>query len=1324
MMIKTKGAFGAWGAIAAIIFFFLAGTSVIAEETDEAVTSAQKMVEQTQANEDIVESHLTMVAVNGKPVSPTQYPEAVVGDIISFRVDIRNNHKQPLYDLKFGADWGSGLAYTGNLRGDQVECFFNEEQQRLVVDAEVVSPSPVDVASCGYGFDLKVTACRDLFLNLYSDELYACQTTKTYDVALRVESPVIHYTVSPAPIELTGNQKQRVIVDIENTGAGPAVDFRLDTGLEAFAVAISSVCAEFHYEPRTGVFRTDKTIFPGQSLELSFDMQFQTDSAVDARKSGPLVFLPSYDDTCGMEFQAPQQYVMIGLPERTGLSVKIKYLEDTAISPGEQIGYEWSLAVPNPASFKGYITLTHQVPQMIAEPWPAISSSAGNVAVTGHTAITWSVSPDQADKARLRVYGKLSEEAVLQGRPLINTAAVRAHNRQGQSLILNKSRTIHPHSLSAGNAGSFTMVQTREARNLVDSNQPDYLTITNTYDMASGLNREWTGAVFYDELYQGDFRYIAGTAEYRIMGNGSDGENNQKWQPVPSSRIHGHEAKGNKGSLVLELWFLDHVFQGKGGSGQAYPEGGKLQLRYTVAPVNVSSSGSELRNTEATLSLPADTDQRFRQWSQSLPLPIASFSPTAKQPLYLEVSLPESIEEYRDYSATVKVKKSSAAPLDDLLLTLDIANYHCLGEPQVSGFNKVIPRVVADVPDRISCIFDAKSSSLGAVTEGGELVFPLRKKCRKPGELTASATCRVHPQKKQYGASTGKDSLVEHTVTTTYQPLLDKTAELDLTVSPACCRVVSPEERIKWSIYVTNRGSGAAGNVRLYNTLGPDMIFESASLDGEPVTTDITTGESSFDKSEVKWQLGEIAPCQTRRVTLNAYPGKSLGQSNILVNPSDVRVVAGEGEEVCLYEQVQAPSFRFPEECLGEVYEKCGNLHGFLGLTQVYKDNMFRTPGDEDDVWATYLTPGIWAAFPGACKRVVEIITSNASPGGLSIRPFFPDPDRVYQAYLLYSPQFEFYDDHDDYNITTHRLDTYFRYNTRNKFSLRLMDQFNYSHDILIENDRRARKFTIDDEYRNNLFDVTATLNLTKRLQLRLDYSNFYVNYTDRRNDGADRMDNSFSLYGFFNLTAKMALFAECDVNYINYDSRDTDSRENRYYGGLRWQITEKSAGRLKAGYGKRDYEESVFPDTDTWVAEILLDHKFSSKTKFVLNAYRRYEEEVYHSGLKVNNLPANSSMHILTEFAGFSMSHDLTPKVHLDFQANIYVDTYEDENFYATPRKERQDTTFALSPMLKFDLLKWLTVDLAYIYTKRISNYPQYDYRDNTAFVRLSLYR
>ena len=392
----------------------------------------------------------------------------------------------------------------------------------------------------------------------------------------------------------------------------------------------------------------------------------------------------------------------------------------------------------------------------------------------------------------------------------------------------------------------------------------------------------------------------------------------------------------------------------------------------------------------------------------------------------------------------------------------------------------------------------------------------------------------------------------------------------------------------------------------------------------------------------------------------------------------------------------------------GDIFGKTGGyFHPFLSVQERYEDNIFNTPDNEKSDYITTISPGIWLALPGTKKPQLDISTSTFTPGGVVQSRFRPETFRRYQTYLLYSAGLEKYADFSEQDITTHKLEGLFEYNFRGGLSIDLFDQF-----------YRARLpqatliSTELDKYKTNLFDVTLSFDVTEKLGLRADYSNYNVNYDAVRNNAFDRTDNSLSGYIFFKFRPKTSVFVEYEFIDINYDRNIlSDSAEQRFFGGIRWGITGKSAGSVKAGYGIREFDDPTIANDSEFVFEVQADHQFTPKTSLSLFASRRNTEST-----------TTTTDYAVAHNVGIGYAQKLTYRITGRLNLAYWHYEYIGALTYGGETKERTDNEFRAAPSLEYRFRDWLWFGVEYIYTKRDSNFPGLDYTNHAGMIRVTL--
>jgi len=174
-------------------------------------------------------------------------------------------------------------------------------------------------------------------------------------------------------------------------------------------------------------------------------------------------------------------------------------------------------------------------------------------------------------------------------------------------------------------------------------------------------------------------------------------------------------------------------------------------------------------------------------------------------------------------------------------------------------------------------------------------------------------------------------------------------------------------------------------------------------------------------------------------------------------------------------------------------------------------------------------------------------------------------------------------------------------------------------------------------------------------------------------------------------MTSKTSVFLEYDFADINYDSSNKDSHEHRYFAGLRWEMTGKSSGKIKGGFGKKKTDSSPMIDTDVevsdisennWLAAIQLDHNFTSKTNLTLHAYRRYDEVLEHR-YDYGDLTKFYADYTLAHFAGLKFSWNAISNLHLNLDTSLFYDEYINSRQIDRDgiQTDREDWEFAISP-------------------------------------------
>jgi cell division septation protein DedD len=383
-----------------------------------------------------------------------------------------------------------------------------------------------------------------------------------------------------------------------------------------------------------------------------------------------------------------------------------------------------------------------------------------------------------------------------------------------------------------------------------------------------------------------------------------------------------------------------------------------------------------------------------------------------------------------------------------------------------------------------------------------------------------------------------------------------------------------------------------------------------------------------------------------------------------------------------------------------------GYLHPFLSISEYYTDNVFNANGEKKSDFITVISPGIWLTVPHVYEKLLNIETSNIAPGGFSLSRSTSGSFRRYQTYLFYGADIERFSKYSSEDVTSHKLEGLLQYNLRGGLSIELADQYLASHDAMGTGISSEL-----DKYKTNLSNLILTYDALEKIKFRIDYSNFLVNYDASRNDFRDRADNAFSGYIFYKFQPKTSVFIEYDFIDINYDeSALFDSKEYHYFGGLQWDMTAKSKGSVKAGYGVKNFSVSSIGDAKDFILEAQIDHQFTPKTSVKVKASR-----------KTNETNISTTDFILSNNIEVQYLQRLTGKITGDVNFSYTNDSYKGNLTFGGETKERKDDTFGGAFALRYKFKEWLQLDTGYIYTKRGSNFSDFDYTSNIVFIRIA---
>jgi hypothetical protein len=378
-------------------------------------------------------------------------------------------------------------------------------------------------------------------------------------------------------------------------------------------------------------------------------------------------------------------------------------------------------------------------------------------------------------------------------------------------------------------------------------------------------------------------------------------------------------------------------------------------------------------------------------------------------------------------------------------------------------------------------------------------------------------------------------------------------------------------------------------------------------------------------------------------------------------------------------------------------------VHPFLAVAGMYTDNFYNTKNDKKSEYGAIISPGIWFALPGAEKPLLNFLTSTTSAGGVNYSRFIEKSDSSMQGYFSYRADIEQYVRRSSENTESHYVEGLVQFNLRSGLSFNFLDKYVIAHDP-----RSFGLTSLLDEYDTNFLSAVIDYDVSPKFNFKLDYHNYILDYDSSRNSALERKDNSFSGYVFYKVSAKTSTFLHYEHVIIDYDtSQRAGSSENRGYLGLDWNMTEKTWGRVKVGYGEKESDDSTKDDLKTFLFETQLNHALTAKTTLIVSGF---------IGNKETNL--ESTDYLLEKELNVTIDENFTKKLSGFVSLHYARDDYEGKLTYDLETKEVSDDVYSASVGIDFIPYEWLKSSLSYVYSRRDSNFDQFDYTSNSVYL------
>ncbi len=370
--------------------------------------------------------------------------------------------------------------------------------------------------------------------------------------------------------------------------------------------------------------------------------------------------------------------------------------------------------------------------------------------------------------------------------------------------------------------------------------------------------------------------------------------------------------------------------------------------------------------------------------------------------------------------------------------------------------------------------------------------------------------------------------------------------------------------------------------------------------------------------------------------------------------------------------------------CSGFAELKLGNLRLYpeIGIEEMYRSNIYQTDRDRKSDFITSILPGIRTEYLFGGDHSLNLGYSGA-----------------WKNYARYSTN----------NYWDNRL--------WGDLRLRFPGGIDFGVEHRYINNWYERSVFIDRQrhYIENVTDAKAAYRFADRWKAQLQYTRDDFSMSSRRDGIYSYLSDLYGGSLFYRLTARTSGLIEYQHIVKAFDTSDIyDSTVDQAFLGLNFDPAGKLAGRVKFGYGRKEYDRSL-PGRDTrsntWVADVDLVQNFTKYTSLAFSILRAFQDDTFYA-----NVPYYRTA------ASLILQHYFTRKI--GGRAMTWYDRadYQEKTIerYTGIFKERTDNVYSTGIGAFYDIQKYLKVRLDYNYINRDSNFEDFSFGENRVMFKI----
>jgi polysaccharide biosynthesis protein VpsM len=264
------------------------------------------------------------------------------------------------------------------------------------------------------------------------------------------------------------------------------------------------------------------------------------------------------------------------------------------------------------------------------------------------------------------------------------------------------------------------------------------------------------------------------------------------------------------------------------------------------------------------------------------------------------------------------------------------------------------------------------------------------------------------------------------------------------------------------------------------------------------------------------------------------------------------------------------------------------------------------------------------------------------------------------------------------------------------------------SEDLAYTSDPPGTELTGRIESLTNVLSPSVEYVFARRYAIGADYVWTHVDF-ERAVNQLDRDEHTFGITGFYKIAPKTDVLLNVAYGVKEF-SHASDRDVDRYIGvvGVRGAITPRLTSTFRVGWESREPQHSQLTSYHGVVAGGDWVFQPTDRTRLSLVAERFVAESVYLTNL-----------FYVANFVTVAAEHKFTPKLLAAARVFGGSNDYPDK---AGRRDWRYDEIYGAGLGIDYQIQRWLAVGADYSYTRRWSNFDEFDYEDNVVGAKVTL--